>query len=404
MRRQLPPWAMGLAIAPMGFYFGFVSTAMPILLAAHGVPLGRIAWVSAWGFSPSFWAFLLCPILDVRFSKRTYALFFAALAALCLGVCTLLTANLTAFTAVLTAGCAAAVIFGNAHQGWMPDVVHDKHYSAVGGASNIANLGAAGLFATLAVVLIRTLPAALAAALLALTVFAPTVMLFFIPLPSKPARSAAEMFSNFFRDLYKVCRRPGCLIGLACFVSPTACFALTNLFSGMGADFHTPERWVTALNGPGVAVVCSVGCVAGVWFCQRYLRRTVYVAAGFGGAVAALAMIWMPRTLVFFAIGVLAYNFFQGINYTAFSAFEYEIVGPGNPLSSTQIALLTASANLPISYMTAVDGHFYTTHGLPGLLSVDACSSILVGTILLLVFRRIAPRRTIAPEPASSHA
>ena len=399
MRRQLPPWAMGLAIAPMGFYFGFVSTAMPILLAAHHVPLGQIANISAWGFSPSFWAFLLCPILDVRYTKRTYALVFAALAALCLGACTLLTANLIAFTAVLTAGCAAVVIFGNAHQGWMPDVVHDKHYSAVGGASNIANLGAAGLFATLAVVLMRTLPATLAAALLTLTVFAPTAMLFFIPLPSKPTRSAAEMFSRFFRDLYEVCRRPGCLLGLACFLSPTACFALTNLFSGMGADFHTPEKWVTTLNGPGVAIVCSIGCLIGVWFCQRYLRRTVYVVAGFGGAAAALAMIWMPHTLAFFAIGVLAYNFFQGINYTAFSAFEYEIVGPGNPLSSTQIALLTASANLPISYMTAVDGHFYTTHGLPGLLGVDACCSILVGTILLLVFRRIAPRRTIAAEP-----
>jgi PAT family beta-lactamase induction signal transducer AmpG len=390
---------MGLAIAPMGFYFGFVSTAMPILLAAHGVPLGKIAWVSAWGFSPSFWAFLLCPILDVRFTKRTYALFFAAIAALCLGACTLLTSHLAAFTVMLTAGCAAVVIFGNAHQGWMPDVVHDKHYSAVGGASNIANLGAAGLFATLAVVLIRTLPIALAAALLTLVVLAPTAMLFFIPLPSKPTRGAAEMFETFLRDLYGVCRRPGCLIGLACFLSPTACFALTNLFSGMGTDFHTPEKWVTGLNGPGVAIVCSTGCLIGIWFCQRYLRRTVYLAAGFGGAAAALALIWMPHTLLFFAIGVLTYNLFQGINYTAFSAFEYEIVGPGNPLAATQISLLTASANLPISYMTAIDGHFYTTHGLPGMLTVDAGSSIFMGVILLTVFRRITLRPVVAAEP-----
>jgi PAT family beta-lactamase induction signal transducer AmpG len=391
---------MGLAIAPMGFYFGFVSTAMPILLAAHHVPLGKIATISAWGFSPSFWAFLLCPILDVRFSKRTYALVFAALAALCLSACTLLTGNLPVFTAVLTMGCAAAVIFGNAHQGWMPDVVHDRHYSAVGGTSNIANLGAAGLFATLTVVLMRTLPPTLAAALLALTVMAPTAMLFFIPLPSKPTRGVAEMFESFFRDLYGVCRRPGCLLGLACFLSPTACFALTNLFSGMGSDFHTPERWVTGLNGPGVAVVCSLGCLAGIWFCQRFLRRTVYISAGFGGAAAALALIWMPHSLAFFAMGLLTYNFFQGINYTAFSAFEYEIVGPGNPLAATQISLLTASSNLPISYMTAVDGHFYTTHGLPGMLGVDACSSVLMGSILLLVFRRIAPRRTMEEIPA----
>ena len=380
---------MGLAIAPLGFYYGFVSTALPILLRARGVSVGQIAWVSAVGFSPTFWAFLLCPILDVRFSKRTYALFFAGVAAVCLGVSTLLTGNLVAFTAVVTTGCASMVMFGNTHGGWMPDVIEDKHYSQVGGMSNVANLGAAGVFATLAVVLVRTLPAPLAAALLGLTVMAPTVLLFFIPLPKKKRRRASETFSTFFSDLYRVCRRPGCVLGLICFVSPTACFALTNLFSGVGSDFHTPERWVTALNGPGMAIACSLGCVAGIWVCSRFVRRTVYVVSGFGGAAAALALIWTPHVLLFYAAGVLMYDFFTGINYTAFTSLEYEIVGPGNPLASTQFALLSASANLPISYMTAVDGHFHTTHGLTGMLAVDALSSMVVGASLLLVFHRM---------------
>ncbi len=399
MRRQLPPWAMGLAIAPLGFYFGFISTAMPILLSAKGVSVGKIAEVSAVGFSPTFWAFLLCPILDVGFSKRTYALFFAGVAAACLGVSTLLTGNLVAFTVVLTVGCASVVMFGNTHGGWMPDVVDDKHYSHVGGTANVANLGAAGLFATLAVVMIRNLPAPLAAVLLGMTVAAPTGMLFFIPLPSKPTRGVAEMFRNFFSDLYRVCKRPGCILGLICFLSPTACFALTNLFSGMGTDFHAPERWVTALNGPGVAVVCSAGCLLGIWICGRVPRRTVYLSAGFGGAAAALSLIWMPHTLAFFAAGLLVYNFFQGINYTAMTSLSLEIVGPGNPLASTQIALLTAASNLPISYMTAVDGHFHTAHGLSGMLAVDGLSSVVVGTTLLLIFRRFRVGRA-RPEPA----
>lgn len=392
MRRRLPPWAMGLAVAPMGFYFGFVSTAMPILLAAHGVSVEKISEVSAVGFSPSFWAFLLCPILDVRFSKKTYAVFFAGVAAVCVALSSLLTANLMAFTAVLTVGCAAAVIFGNAHGGWMPDVIEGRHYSAVGGTTNIANLGAAGAFAWVTVRLMRTIPARPAAWLLALLVMAPTVLLLFIPVPAKPMRGASETFRSFFRDLYQVCRRPGCILGLVCFLSPTACFALTNLFSGMGADFHAPEARVTDINGPLVAIVCSIGCLLGIWFCSRYLRRNVYVVTGFGGAAAALGLIWSPHTLAWYAAGVLAYNFFQGINYTAFSALSFEIVGPGNPLSSTQIALLTASANLPISYMTAIDGRFHTLYGLGGMLAVDAGSSVAVGVVLLLVFRRFAPR------------
>jgi PAT family beta-lactamase induction signal transducer AmpG len=380
---------MGLAIAPLGFYFGFISTAMPILLSAKNVPVDKISQVSFIAFSPSFWAFSLCPILDVRFSKRTYAVVFAAIAAICLGTSTLLTGNIAAFEIVLTVGCTAAVMFGNAHGGWMPDVILDMHYSQVGGTANIANLGAAGAFAAVAVTVVRMMSAPAAAWLLAAMVMAPTVMLFFIPLPAKPTRDAADVFGNFFRDLFRVLKARGCLLGLMCFLSPTACFALTNLFSTLGKDFHASEWWVTALNGPLVAAVCSLGCLAGIWICGRFARRTVYVVAGFGGAAAALAMIWMPRTLAFFAIGVLAYNFFQGINYTALTAFEFEIVGPGNPLASTQIALLTAAANAPISYMTRIDGHFYGRHGLNGMLAVDAVSSLAVGTVLLVLFRRM---------------
>jgi hypothetical protein len=86
---------------------------------------------------------------------------------------------------------------------------------------------------------------------------------------------------------------------------------------------------------------------------------------------------------------VLGYTLCQGTNYTAFSSLCYEIVGPGNPLASTQMALLAAAANLPISYMTAVDGHFHTTHGLAGMLGVDALSSLVVGMLLLTVFHRM---------------
>jgi PAT family beta-lactamase induction signal transducer AmpG len=389
MRRQLPPWAMGLAVAPLGFYFGFISTAMPILLSAKGVSVDEISKISFRAFSPSFWAFLLCPILDVRFSKRTYALVFAAIAAICLGASTLLTGNLPLFTLVLTVGCTATVMFGNAHGGWMPDVIADKHYSQVGGTTNIANLGAAGSFAAIAMVIVRLTSPATAAWLLGAIVMLPTVMLFFIPLPAKPTRGMAQVFGSFFRDLYRVCRTKKCILGLLCFLSPTACFALANLFSGLGRDYHASEGWVTALNGPLVAVVCSIGCLAGIWCCSRFQRRTIYIVTGFGGAAAALSMIWLPHTLAAFIAGVLAYNFFQGINYTAFSSFSFEIVGPGNPLAGTQIALLAAAANVPISYMTRVDGHFYGSHGLSGMFAADAISSIVMGTLLLLVFRRI---------------
>jgi hypothetical protein len=111
--------------------------------------------------------------------------------------------------------------------------------------------------------------------------------------------------------------------------------------------------------------------------------------------VFAVGLIMSPRTLVAFAIGVLGYNFCQGVNYTAFSALEYEIVGPANPLAATQIGLLTASANLPISYMTALAGRVYSAHGLNGMLAVDAGMSVLTGTVLLIILSRLGRRKAL---------
>ena len=166
-------------------------------------------------------------------------------------------------------------------------------------------------------------------------------------------------------------------------------FCAENLFSGSGADFHTPEYRVTALTGAGVAIACSLGCLAGIWFCSRFPRRMVYILTGFGGATAALGLICTPHLLPWFAAGVLAYTFCQGINYTAFSALCYEIVGPEQSAGIHADGAAGGCANLPISYMTAVDGHFHTTHGLAGMLAADAVMSVAVGTLLLVVFHRM---------------
>lgn len=387
---------MGLAMAPFGFYCGFVTTAIPVLLAAENVPMEHIAYISAVGFSPTFWAFLLSPVLDARFTKRTYGFVLAGLTAACLAASVLLLHHLAWMTVALAMGCTAVVMYGNALGGWLPNIIEDKHYGQVGAWSNVANLGAAGLFGTLAVVLVRHLPLALAAPALAVVLALPTLLFLFFPVPEQPARSMATLFRTLFRDIYQVCKNRRCLQGFLLFLSPASCFALTNLFTGMGKDFHAPERWVVAVGGIGVAAVCSLGCLVSISLCNRMARGTVYLATGLCGAMFALGLLWTPHTLVAFLVGVLGYNFCQGMNYTAFSALSLEIVGPGNPLAATQMGLLAASANLPISYMTLVEGHAYTWFGLRGMLAVDAGTSLVAGTILLVVLQKMAARRAAA--------
>ncbi len=80
--RRLPPvWLMGLTNATFGFVGGFSVITLPEMLAAQGVPGGRIAAIIAVVLSPGLFVFLFSPLLDVRFSRRTYALVFSLLAA-----------------------------------------------------------------------------------------------------------------------------------------------------------------------------------------------------------------------------------------------------------------------------------------------------------------------------------
>jgi PAT family beta-lactamase induction signal transducer AmpG len=384
-RRALPVWAMGLANCPTGFVYGFISTAMGILLAARHVSAGQVGAISGVAFSPTFWAWLLAPVLDVHFTKRFYGFLFAGLAAVLLGATVLSLGNLAWFTGLLTASCACVVLYSNAVQGWAPDAVADADYDAMSGWLNVANLGAAGVFSVLTVVLVRTAASPVAALCLAALVFAPTALLLFFPAPPQPEGTLRANFAAMRRSLARVLREGRVWIGLALFVAPVASFALTNIFSALGADFGVGERAVTSLNGLGVAAVCSLGCLLAIPVCGRLRRRSVYLLAGVAGAVIAAAMGVLPHTLMVYAVGLLAYNFFQGFTYTAFTALELEIIGPRNALSGTMIAMLSASCNVPISGMTVLEGHLHDVHGLRAMFFTDAGGAAIAVVLLALV-------------------
>jgi PAT family beta-lactamase induction signal transducer AmpG len=398
-KRKLPVWAMGLANMPTGFVYGFISTTFGILLVSRGVSVGKVGTISAIAFSPTFWAWIFSPVLDVRFTKRAYAYGLAATAAALLALAVLSLGNLRVFTIALTASCAAIVLYSSAVQGWAPDFCKDEEYDTISGWFNIANLGAAGVFSALAVVFVRLLPLPLVAVVLAMLVFAPTSLLRHFPAPPRPAGELGANFRAMGRDLKRVAREGRIWIGLLIFVSPV-CFSLTNLFSSLGADFHASENAVTSLNGPGVAVACSLGCLLAIPLCRRFRRRSIYLLSGVGAAMACAGMAWGQKTLVFYAAGLLVYNFFQGFNYTSFTALEMEIIGPKNALSGTMMAVLTASANIPISGMTKVDSWMHDAHGLNAMLLVDGSAAVAAMVLLLLIVLPMLDRYMLRHEKA----
>jgi PAT family beta-lactamase induction signal transducer AmpG len=108
--RKIPPlWILSLPVLPFGLMFGFTVVTLPQMLAAQGVPGGHIAEAVAVITSPTFWGFLLGPILDVRFRRRTYATVFALIAALAVAFTSLYHSNLLLVEAAMLTGFFATV-------------------------------------------------------------------------------------------------------------------------------------------------------------------------------------------------------------------------------------------------------------------------------------------------------
>jgi len=78
-RAIFPISFMGIANLPFGLFGAVVLITVPQMLAAQHVAEPVIASITAAAMIPTFCGFLLAPLLDVRFSRRRYALVFGLL-------------------------------------------------------------------------------------------------------------------------------------------------------------------------------------------------------------------------------------------------------------------------------------------------------------------------------------
>src|SRR5665213_3036426 len=72
--RTPPVWLLGLANLPLGLTGGLTLLTVPQWLAAQHVPEPVIAELTTLALVPTFLVFLVGPLFDIWFSRRTYAI------------------------------------------------------------------------------------------------------------------------------------------------------------------------------------------------------------------------------------------------------------------------------------------------------------------------------------------
>jgi MFS transporter, PAT family, beta-lactamase induction signal transducer AmpG len=377
---------MGLSNSSVGLNSGIAFFVMPQLLAGRHVPEATIAGITAAAMSSNFWPFVFGPMLDVWFSRRSYATFFAALASLFAVVAVTNVQHLALLEVLLVAGVAAGMLCTTALCGWLSTVCRHEDKNKLSAWANIAVISGTGVTSLVGSELVRHLPVWLAASLLGALVFLPTTIFLFIPSAGPDKRLAGESFRQFGREVFALVRRREVLIALLILLSPCSSFALTNLLGGLGADFHASPRVVSLAGGLGAFFPGILGCLLFPVIAKGRALIVLYLVVGVVGSLFTLSLILLPHTPLIFTLALVAQYFFQAIAFSIQVGIMFETIGQSNPLAATAFTLLSAATYVPITYMMVADGRGYSLGGIAGSLGMDATISIasclLVGLLL----------------------
>jgi PAT family beta-lactamase induction signal transducer AmpG len=371
--------------------------SVPQLLSARHVPEATIAAVTAVMISPGFWTFLVSPVLDVRFSRRWYAVVTAILAAALLSLALFNLDHVAWVEGLLVVGFFFANLYQSALGGWLSTITTAEEKHALSVWVTIANISGGGAMAMVAGEVAQRLSPAVAAVSLGAVVLIPTAIFPWMQAPGPDRRLARESFPQFFGEVLSILKRRQVLIAILLFIAPAATFSLVNLLGGLGGDFHASTHFVGLVGGAGVLVGGIVGCLIFPLIDHLLPLRYLYLAIGIVGSMFTVALILLPHTPITFAVALIGENVFQSAAIVASTAIAFETVGRSNPLAATTYCLMISAFNIANTYMLVVDGWGYSWHGVVGSYATDASLSLIASLLLATFLMWLSARR-----PASS--
>jgi len=400
--RRTHPSVFLVLIVPFGAMGGYLSVAIGYQLTQAGVSVEEVAALIAASYIPQTWKFLWAPVADTTLSRKTWYLLAGLVSAVGIFVTGAVPADAASlpllYAAVLISNVASTFL-AMATESLMVYNTPPALQGRAGGWFQAGNLGGNGLGGGAGLWLAQTLPEPwMAAAAIAVACALCCAALWFVPEPPPLARTGryGRMLLEVLKDLWRVVRaRAGILALLICFL-PIGSGAASNLWAAVADDWHASANTVALATGVFSGIVSALGCIFGGYGADRMDRKTAYALYGLLMALSTVAMAVAPRTETMYVVFTLVYAFIQGLTYAGFTAVVLETIGLG--AAATKYNLYASLSNMPIAYMTLVDGWAHTRWGAAGLLNVEAAFGIL-GIIVFIVVAMVLPRRAL---PASA--
>ncbi len=395
--RRSNPITYLFLLLPYGISNGFCTITLPYALVQHGFSVAAVASVVALGLSPNVWRFVGAPVVDLTLSLRSwYLIGLAACVASLIGVgaMTLRPETAVMLTLVVFVSQVGANLVVIPVGGFIAHTVREEEKGRAAGWYQAGNLGGTGIGGGIGVWIVSQFSFFTAGVTLAAAMIVAALALRFVP-DVRPfvSESVSHRIRLMGRDLLDLLRTPIGLLTAILVTSPIGSGAMNNLWSAVAPDWHTGVNTVALVTGVLNGVVGALGCVVGGWMTDRVGRWWAYFGSGVFLAIVAVGMAIAARSPGVFSAGVLAYAFVGGVAYAAFSALVLFAIGRG--AASTKYALLSSFGNLPVIYVTALDGWSHDRYGSAAMLYIEALAGIVAVLLAAVAVWQLRRRAAI---------
>jgi MFS transporter, PAT family, beta-lactamase induction signal transducer AmpG len=393
--RHVHPWIYLLLILPFGATSGFVTVAVAWQLDQAHVPVDRIALVVSLVTFPHAWKFLWAPIADATLTRKRWYLLGSMLSALGIFATGALPATTVGLlwlsVSVLTMNFAVTFL-GMAVEALMAYATPEIEKGRVGGWFMAGNLGGSGLGGGAGLWLIQRLPAPwMAGAVVAALCLLCCLALTQVDEPAEHVRQPRILagLRHAVVDLWAATRSHLGWIALVLCFMPLGTGGASGLWSAVAKDWHASANTVALVTGVLSGIISAMGCLGGGWLCDRMDRKAAYAVFGALQALCAVAMALLPHGELQFILLTSLYAFINGFCYAAFTAYTLEAIGRG--AAATKYNAFASMSNVPIWYVTVVDGWAYVKWGASGMLYTEAALAAIglaVFGVVVLFWRR----------------
>jgi len=399
-RESTRPFLFFFLDLPSGISSGFASITLPFVLTQAGFSVAAASAIVALGVSANLWRFLWGPVADLTLTARRWyliGLITTAATLFLLSVIPLRTSSSGLIYAVVFISQVASTLVMLPLGGMMAHTVAEEAKGRAAGWYQAGNLGGNGIGGGAGVWLAAHYSKEIAGAALAISMLACALALLFVAdVRIVTTETLRQRMLLLWRDLVAIVTAAIPLLVTILVCSPIGAGAMNNVWAAVAPDWHASADMVALVTGVLNGVVAAVGCVVGGWIADRVGFWWTYFTSGIAIAAVAIIMAIAARTPASFSVGVLFYAFTNGVAYAAFSALVLLAIGKG--AASTKYAALCSLGNLPVVYMTALDGWVHDRYGTAWMLHFDGLAGVVCIAFAMLALHRILRRQaTLIP-------